>query len=742
MSDMIEILRDNPLLQNISQDTLQTLLPHLERTELKNGETLFEKGDPGDSYYIVESGTIKISNNELELSQLTTGQGFGEMSLLGGYPRSATAQAATGSALIRVSRTGFFHLIEAHPELVERFNAMMDSMVRRSLFATAFKYFIGELDESVTEDIENDLIWETYAPGDVILRQGVSGDDLLFIASGRVRTTYRNGGDERTLGEVGTGSVVGELALLSETTRSATVTAVRETTVARMNQTILKKIMQKNPEFALSLIKTISERQQRNFDHNHVEKPVYLHLGLLPTQDGLDTIAFAEMLKSHLETHGKALILNRARFEELYGVEGITDYLESSPISQVIQVWLNELERQYDYVLYIPDADWTIWTNWVMRKVDRVLLVGEAARGHEPGTLERTAIQKIGQLHYELVILHEKDTRQPSKTAAWLGARDLYRHHHIRKEDGAHFARLARLLTGNGVGLVLSGGGARGYAHIGVIKALMEAQIPIDAIGCVSMGAVVGGALHRFMDYEDIRTKATQLGSRKALLDVTFPVSALMRSKKVTDAMAALYEDFNIEDGWLSFFCISTNLTKARINIHKRGKMKDSVRASLSIPGVFSPVIRNEDLVVDGGVLNNFPVDVMRQFLEGGLIIGSLIAGSEGKGRAYAIDDHLNGWKLFFSGLIPGMKRQRVPSVVKVIMGTTSISGIQSAREARERTDLLLQTDTYPVGTLDFDKHEELTRKGYETHRETLQQWKEDHLKLIDGPPLWKEPVS
>lgn len=732
---MIEIFGRNKLLQQFDDQSLGTVIPELERITLKAGAVLFSAGDPGDSAYVIETGTIRISTNDLPLNELGAGEIFGEMSLLNNQPRTASASAQTDATLIRVSRRGFLRLLDIQPDLADHLTRAMQALMRHSLLATALRRICGTLDETTLRAIEEEFRWETYAPGDVILRQGEEGEDALVIVSGRVRATLNGGDQERVLGEVGSGTIVGEMSLLSHAPRSATVTAVRKTRIARMNRSILTRITHAHPEFALNLMKTLVERQQRNADQNYVEKPSSLNIAIVPAQPGVDTRAFTQQLARYLERHGSTLVIDRRQFDELYGLKGALD--ETHPASVIVQLWLDELERAYDYVLYLTDDTWSNWTNWVTHAADRVLLIGEASGSPAPGALERSIAEHVTQQHHELVILHEPETERPSGTLRWLEARSIQRHHHIRKGDGAHFARLARLLTGNGIGLVLSGGGARGYAHIGVIKALMEAQVPIDAIGATSMGSVIGGTLLVYMKYESIRQKAQRLGSRKAILDFTIPVAALMRSKKVSDIVTELYGDFRIEDAWLPFFCISTNLSRASMTVHRSGRLADAVRASMSIPGVFTPVVREGDLLVDGGVMNNFPVDIMRSFLEGGHIIGALISGGEGKSRPYMIDDHINGWQTFLRNIVPGMKRKRVPSILKVILGATSVHSSQRIAEFRQRTDFLLQTDAHPYGMLDFDKHAELTQRGYETHLDAVRRWAQTHAALIDQPPLW-----
>lgn len=736
VTPFIDTILSNSLMRVVDRAILESILPDFEPITLAAGATLFEQGDPPDGYYLIEAGTMKITSEDMTLNQLFAGQGFGEMALLSGQTRTATAEAETEVKLLKMSNAGFIKLIDAQPGLIDEFTRTIQARTRRSMLSYVLRRVIGDLDSALLRELEGQLGWESYEPGDIILEQNMPGDDMLFVISGRVRATLVDGYESRVLGDVGSGGIVGELALLSTQPRSATITAVRRTTVARMNAEGFERITAAYPSFATRLMRIIVERQQRNLDQHHVEKPTSLNITLAPTNPGVNLQDFAQRWLPYLQKHGSVLLLDRQRFEALYGVQGIVEYGDNHPAAVVLQRWLDEIEQRYDYVVFIPDGEWTPWTKRAVNNADRILLIADAAGNPQPGRLEQTLREQVPQQRYELVLLHPEDTAQPAGTAQWLDAHHVRRHHHIRANDDAHFARLARIMTGNGIGLVLGGGGARGYVHMGVIKAIIEAQLPIDAIGAVSMGAVMGGALQRFMNILEMEAQLQQFGSRRQIFDFTFPLSALNRSKKVTDAMKNVYGEHRIEDGWLPFFCISTDLQDASMIVDRRGLMYKAIRASLSIPGVFSPVERDGHLVIDGGVMNNFPVDLMREYLEGGTVIGTLVAKGERSG-AYGLDDYVDGWRAFFGGIVPGMKRQRVPSILKTILSASSVNSYQRLLEYKQRTDVLLVTDTAPYGMLDFDEHEELVKRGYEAHRARLAEWVRENARLVDQPPMW-----
>jgi len=163
------------------------------------------------------------------------------------------------------------------------------------------------------------------------------------------------------------------------------------------------------------------------------------------------------------------------------------------------------------------------------------------------------------------------------------------------------------------VGLALGSGGARGWAHIGAIRALEAAGITIDYIAGTSIGAFVGGiyAVNQLHDLEEF-VKEIDWKTIVSLLDVEFPTQGLLDGDKVYDLIYTHVLDCNLEETTIPFHCVATDLSTQQAVILQTGSMVDAVRASLSIPGVFTPFNREETYLVDGGVVNPVPVDVVQ----------------------------------------------------------------------------------------------------------------------------------
>ncbi len=242
---------------------------------------------------------------------------------------------------------------------------------------------------------------------------------------------------------------------------------------------------------------------------------------------------------------------------------------------------------------------------------------GARAQPWAPGVAE-AALARGARV--ELALLHDERI-EAGAAARWLEFSPVALHHHIL--DTADLGRLSRLLTRRGVGLVLSGGGARGFAHLGIIRALREARVPIDFVGGSSIGSIIAAGVAMGWSDEEMRMRYRRsFVDTNPVNDYTFPFVALTRGRKVSRLLEREYGDVHIEDLRQPYFCISTNLTAGRALEHRSGRLSEALRASVAIPGVMPPVYRGGDVLVDGAAVNNLPVDIMHSHAPG-LVIGS-----------------------------------------------------------------------------------------------------------------------
>jgi len=254
---------------------------------------------------------------------------------------------------------------------------------------------------------------------------------------------------------------------------------------------------------------------------------------------------------------------------------------------------------------------------------------------------------------------------------------------------------------------VLSGGGARAYAHIGVVRALREANIPIDQIGGTSMGAIVAGCLAMGWDDDEIEMRIRKsFVESNPLGDYVLPVVSLSRGRRVDDRLQEHFGETLIEDLHTPFFCVSTNLVAGAPRVHKAGSLRRALRASISLPGILPPVVDGDHgLLVDGAVLKNFPVDVMRA-LHRGAIIGVDVA------RRGSINpkDFIEPPDFFAWVAQHGL--QSPPPIASLLMRAATIS--VDPWQGRERTDLLVTPEMPDVDLRDWKRFDEAVAAGYE----------------------------
>ena len=296
-----------------------------------------------------------------------------------------------------------------------------------------------------------------------------------------------------------------------------------------------------------------------------------------------------------------------------------------------IAMRLDEIEAGHDFVLLLGDATPTTWTHRCGRHCDELLLLANAdqpPRVHaieEECLLRRPPRTEAAEI---LVLLQAADRLSPRGTREWLARRPLADHVHIRPALARDMARLARLQSRTAVGMVLAGGGARGFAHLGVYRALLEHGIEVDVVGGTSIGAVMAACVACDQPLEAITAHARKAFSAHPTGDFNLlPMVSLIKGQRLRRMLGqAVHEllgvDADVEDLWKNFYCVATNYSRASEHVVHHGNLVRALLSSTAIPGALPPVIDDGDLLCDGGTFNNFPVDVMRRMRGVGKVIG------------------------------------------------------------------------------------------------------------------------
>jgi NTE family protein len=267
------------------------------------------------------------------------------------------------------------------------------------------------------------------------------------------------------------------------------------------------------------------------------------------------------------------------------------------------------------------------------------------------------------------------------------------------------------------VGIVLAGGGARGFAHIGIIKALKEAGVPFDHVGGTSMGAILAAGLAQEWDVPELTERMRDVFvSHNPLNDFTLPLIALVRGKKASVALQKNFGDVRIEELPIPFFCVSSDLTTGRIHEHRAGLLWRALRASVALPGILPPVTYHGHLLVDGGVMNNLPVDVMREHAMGaGPIIACDVTGE----LDFQAHDDRYGERPWW--WLVGQRMRGNPSIVSILMRSGTVGSEAQRRIVREQADYLIEPPMPNIGLRDWKKFDQAIQEGYDVARASIE---------------------
>lgn len=713
----------------LPESALRTLEHAVERIRLMAGQTLFRRGDPGDSLFMIVSGSLHVmldrpDGEEQVLALLASGDCLGEMAILTGQPRSATVRAIEPSELLKLPKDAFERLVAEHPAVKGRLLQL--AARRQSGRQLALTDLFRGLDKSVIQEFVRESNWVRLPGGEILFRQGDPADSLYAVVHGRLQVVIQpDHGSRAIVRQIGRGTCVGETALLTGERHSATVRAVRDSELVRLRNEEFTGLLERHPEAATELARTLARRLRQATSSSGMASQVAT-IAVVPGHPAVTESRFAEQLVEALEKLGGSVLHLSSALIDRYLGEGAARTPFAVAGNTRIANWLNDQEEQHRYLVYACDLTATTWTQRCLRQADLILLVHPADADPSPGVIERgMASGEFGgsMARKHLVLLHRDETLRPIGTRRWLAACPVETHHHVRGHRAADYERLARLTAGQAVSLVLSGGGARGFAHIGVIRALGECGVPIDVVGGSSMGSIIAGQYAMGFD-TDTMVEINRKGfiDLKPHRDKTVPIVSLITARKLVRMLTMMFGDTQIEDLWIRYFCVSSNLTRAEMVVHQDGPLWLWARASISVPGVTPPVLHNGDLLVDGGVLNNLPADVVGQLCQ-----GSVIAVDAAPRIDLSTDTQappsLSGWSLLWGYLNPFGVRLPIPNIFSILTRAAMLSTLSNTEMLKREADLYLHPPTEEIGMFDWKAIDRAVDIGYRFALAQLEAW-------------------
>jgi predicted acylesterase/phospholipase RssA/CRP-like cAMP-binding protein len=730
--NIAEFLAASQLFRGISRDLLDELAAKFQSIAVTAGEHVLGEGEQDPSLFLIVFGEVRVlipaanrkANVEVDLGQ---GQSIGEIGFLTGVRRSATVTALSDTQLLRLFREDFEVLARQSPLLQTEVTTRIVRHVRRVHLSTALRAsdLFGSLNKDALLDMEKELEFISLATDEVLFNRGETGNDFYFVINGRLRVwSAIDSAEGRAVVELGPGDTVGEMAVLTNETRAATVSAVRDSQLAKLSRDAFQRLTVKHPEIVAAFFTRKMASLMRTPIREAAKGTRPRTFAVIAARPGVALQEFCARITEALSRLGSTFLLSSETIDSLLGCARAAQATDESSGRARITQYLNNLESEFQYLLYQADGADSEWTRRCIRQADHTLVIADADADAAPCGVEAGLILgPHGQKNVSLVLTYTRSEQRPSQTIVWLTPRSGYKHHHVRLKSDDDLQRLARLLTGNGVGLVLSGGFARGMAHAGVIRALKEANVPIDLIGGTSMGAIIG-AMHA-VGIEPERMVSFISGASVALRrDVTIPLVSLNSGRTMLHMARQLAGENQIEDLWIPYFCVSASLSSMTMKVHSRGSLLRCVLASSRAPGIFPPIVWDNDVLVDGGIVNNLPVDVMRKFANGGTVIAvdcAAAGDSETKHEDYGLV--VSGPLTLLRRLNPFRSRTKIPNIFNVLIRTISFGSTHDKQNVRGLADLYLQPPIQSFRFHDFKKGPQIAEAAYQYSKKMIIEW-------------------
>jgi NTE family protein len=547
--------------------------------------------------------------------------------------------------------------------------------------------------------------------GGTLMNEGDVADRMYVVATGRMRATLASG---VAVGDIGRYEPIGEISMLSGEPRTASVHAVRDSIVLQLSREDLMACVYAHPEALAEMTRVIITRlRQQNRDRALEDARSVRTFAVIPASDDIDAHVFAETFSRALALHDSTLLVDDVFVDAHLTAGAARRPFQEDEANESMLTLLGELESRNRYLVYAAGSETDSWARRCMRQADRIIVVANA--GAEPvitPMLERLRSGGSARVPVDLVLLRP-ESADAGDVVAWRECTHATAHYFLRPGHADELASIVRQLTGRGVGLVLGGGGARGFAHIGLLRALHELKIPVDLTGGSSMGAFFAALVACGYDYNQIAEVAREtFVAHNYLNDYMFPTVALIRGRKFARRLQEIFGDRQVEQLRTSFFCVSTNLTRGAAVVHDRGPLFIWLACSMCVPGVAPPVAYKGELLVDGAVINSLPTDVM-QAMRRGPILASDVS-TEGDLRAPGIE----GPDL--EGLLRWNAPSKRPSLFSIIFRTATLTSESGVASRAARADLYLRMPVSGIALFDWKKMDEVIERGYRHSLEKL----------------------
>uniref|UniRef100_A0A8C7XBS8 Patatin-like phospholipase domain-containing protein 7 n=1 Tax=Oryzias sinensis TaxID=183150 RepID=A0A8C7XBS8_9TELE len=770
-SEVLYMLKNVRVLGHFEKPLFLELCRHMVLIELQEGEVLFKPGDDDDSIYVVQDGRLELyiqenDGTEPVVKDVLPGDSVHSLlsilDIITGYPapyKTVSARAATRSIILRLPASAFESVFKKYPETLVRVIQIIMVRLQRVTFLALHNY-LG-------------LTTELFNPESQAVPLSNLNSVMMEASSGKLTRRLHFQED-----------------LASGASESSGEQGLTHACLPVFQMYILKKnvTMQHTPSevfhytdsggqsdaIHLSKSNTILQAAKKDLqgiiqlqDPGLLERRVTLHhvkAGSVIARQGDQEVSIQFVISGLLHVYQR--MIDREEDTRLFVTHpgelvGQLAVLTGEPLIFTVRAQrdcsflsiskTHFYERLCMYVMVIPKNRSSLMEEsgyplaaylgrncTILKNLLERMLEGSAVRAQK-----------------QLVLLHREDGPPPQGTVEWLNMRSwISRHLHLscprrvfskrslpkllelyqrvfEKPADRHsdFSRLARVLTGNAIALILGGGGARGCSQVGIMRALSEAGIPVDLIGGTSIGSLMGALYAEDRSHSRMRVRAREWAMEmtsvyKKFLDLTYPVTSMFSGSSFNSSINNVFKSKQIEDLWIPYFNITTDITASAMRVHTDGSLWRYVRASMTLSGYLPPLCDPKDghLLMDGGYINNLPADVARSM--GAKVVIAIDVGSRDETNLTNYGDSLSGWWLLWKRFNPLAEKVKVLNMAEIqtrLAYVCCVRHLESVKNSDYCEYIRPPIDRYR--TLEFGKFDEIAEVGYQHGKTVFDVW-------------------
>jgi NTE family protein len=657
------LLRSIPLFESLSKDARTFIVKRLKTETFASGEVIVRQGDTGDSLYIITSGLVKVTKREKtgasrELARLRAGDCFGEMSLLAGQPRSADIITVTDTTTLVLCKDDMDRILEEYPTIAVHFSKVLSKRLRDT----------------------SQLKLETKRSVSVISLYSRHVDSLL------------------------------QTVLAINLAVSFTKELMRRVVLidANGNGNELANIL--HLDFPKSA-------DQKLFAHHDVLDQGDLSPFIKKHRSGLHVLSLAAGSKLKQRTFEKDIHPLLERLKNEY------EYILINCSKNITRLIHSALE-QSDLVIYLtPVSDEAIQR---CKKDADLFVQGDKNRHNLLISVLKEKKQGLvsGRSLEEALAPHSFHTIHKNEYVVerFLRTGQPFVFEHPKSNISRSIQRLARRIGRVRIGLALGSGSARGFAHVGVLKVLEASDLPIDMITGTSMGAFVGGFFAAGISAQELEQMVLSYRNRRkvrhTIFDLTIPRYGISKGNRLVKFMRSHLGDITFDELQIPFAAVATDVSNGREIILRHGILWKALRASGSVPVMFEPFYLGGRYLMDGGITNPLPTDILIENNVDFIISCSV-------NSAYALSKRITDEPLASGHPGNGTKAntRNVSKKCGIIDALARTIGIMSATNTLNKArlaDIDIRPDVGHIDWTDFHRGEELIHEGERAAKDVI----------------------